>query len=78
MTTYKVTFSCGECSSFHATKVWLSLTQYFARKTRISEAYRGKSLPPEVVKLLRTPALCPMTRNSVFLDYTDQLYLIPE
>ena len=78
MTKYNVTFACNECSRFHPTNVWLSVNQYFPRNTKINAVYKGKSLPPEVMKLLRRPALCPITRNSVFLDYSEQLYVVAE
>jgi hypothetical protein len=77
MPTYAVAFACNECGRLHPTKVSLTLDKAFVSKEQIAQIYKAKPLPPEIVKLLRKPAYCPVTQNSVVLDYADKLYLLP-
>jgi hypothetical protein len=74
---YQVAFSCSECGRPHATKVYLTHAKTFATGTTIRDVYSREPLPREVIKILRNPALCPVTRNSVVLDYAEKLYLVP-
>jgi hypothetical protein len=73
---YKVAFSCSECGRPHATKVYLTHAKTFATGTTIRDVYSREPLPRDVIKLLRNPALCPVTRNSVVLDHAEKLYLV--
>jgi hypothetical protein len=74
---YNVAFSCSECGRPHATKVYLTYAKKFATGTTIRDVYNREPLPRDVIKLLRNPALCPVTRNSVVLDHAEKLYLVP-
>ena len=74
---YKVAFSCSECGRPHATKVYLTHPKTFATGTTIRDVYSREPLPREVIKILRNPALCPVTRNSLVLDHAENLYLVP-
>jgi hypothetical protein len=74
---YNVSFSCSECGRPHATKINLSFAKTFAKGTTIRDVYSREPLPRDVIKLLRNPALCPVTRNSVIIDHAERLYLIP-
>jgi hypothetical protein len=76
MAQYNVSFSCNECGRLHPTKLFLTLSKDFAAGEKLSQVYRGEPPPPEVIKLFRTPALCPVTRNSVIVDYSDRLHLV--
>lgn len=76
MAKYNVTFSCGECGRFHPTEISLSLHQGLPPRENIYDVYEEESLPPEIIKLFRTPALCPVTRNSVVIDYSARLYVV--
>jgi hypothetical protein len=76
MARYNVSFSCSECGRLHPTKIFLTLQQGLAGREKLSEVYKGEPLPPEIIKLFRHPALCPITRNSVVINYSDRLYLV--
>jgi hypothetical protein len=76
MARYNVSFSCSECGRLHPTKIFLSRGEQFAARKPLAEVYKAEPLPPEVINLFRYPALCPVTRNSVILNYSDRLYLV--
>jgi hypothetical protein len=76
MARYNVSFSCNECGRLHPTKLFLTLSKDFATGEKLSQVYSGEPLPSEVIKLFRHPALCPITKNSVIIDYSDRLHLV--
>jgi hypothetical protein len=77
MARYNVSFSCSQCGRLHPTKIFLTLEQGFAGPENLSEVYKKEPLPPEIIKLFRHPCLCPLTGNSIVINYSDLLYLVP-
>jgi hypothetical protein len=74
---YKIAFSCSECGRSHTTKLYLAYAKTFAPGTTVRNVYSREPLPREVIKILRNPALCPVTRKSVVLEDAERLYLVP-
>ena len=76
MARYNVSFSFSECGRLHPTKIFLTRGDQFAAGKPLSEVYNAESFPPEVIKLFRYPAFCPVTRNSLIINNSERLYLV--
>jgi hypothetical protein len=46
-------------------------------KATVADAYKDKTLPLELAKLLKKDILCPELAKSVRLEDADKVYLVP-
>lgn len=76
MARYNLSFSFSECGRLHPTKIFLTLGESFAAGKPLAEVYNAEPLLPEVIKLFRYPAFCPVTRNSLVINNSERWHLV--
>lgn len=77
MAQYRILVFCTGCGRTHLARANVLLDDGPAEKTTVADAYRGKPLPSELVKLLKKDILCPELAKSVMLENADNVYLVP-
>jgi hypothetical protein len=77
MTRYSILAFCSYCDRTHPARVTITLEDGPTKKATVAEAYKDKTLPSNLARLLKNAILCPETANSVMLNDRDKLYLVP-
>ena len=79
MATYKVVAfcACSGCHDVHEVGIHLSLDNGPANRQCVGDLYKGKALPPELIRLDETYIPCPRTGRYFSQTDTFQCFLIP-
>ena len=75
MARYNILAFCSNRT--HPARVTITLEDGPTKKATVAEAYKVKTLPSNLARLVKNAILCPETANSVMLNDPDKLYLVP-
>jgi len=65
-----------DCSDFHPMGIFLELKDGPAGTKNIADAYQGKEIPPNLMRVVDNPVRCPKI-NKVFQPTMKQIFLMP-
>jgi hypothetical protein len=77
MAQYRILVFCTDCDRTHPVRATLLLDDGPTEKATVADAYKDKTLPFELAKLLKKDILCPELAKSVTLEDADKVYLVP-
>jgi hypothetical protein len=77
MARYSIIVFCSYCGRTHPARLTITLKDGPTKKATVADAYKHKTLPLNLAKLLKNAILCPESANSVMLDDTNKVYLVP-
>jgi Rrf2 family protein len=77
MARYSILAFCSYCDRTHPARLSITLQDGPTRKTTVAEAFKHKTLPSNLARLLNNAILCPETANSVMLNDRNKVYLVP-
>jgi hypothetical protein len=77
MAQYRIIVFCTACGRTHPARATFLLDDGPTEKTTVADSYKDKTLPSELVKLLKKDILCPELAKSVTLEDANNVYLVP-
>ena len=70
MARYSILAFCSYCGRTHPARLTITLKDGPTKKATVADAYKHKTLPLNLAKLLKNAILCPESADSVMLDDT--------
>jgi hypothetical protein len=77
MSHYEIYVTCTECGGEHAMRVRINLEDGPPNKRSVSDAYYGKTRPPQLQAVEGHNVLCLKTGKTVFQSNLDDVFLVP-
>jgi hypothetical protein len=77
MSQYEIYVTCTECGGEHPMSVRINLEDGPPHKQSVSDAYYGKTQPPQLLAVERHNVLCLKTGKTVIQSNLDDVFLVP-
>jgi len=73
---YSILAFCSYCDRTHPARLTITMEDGPTKKATVGEAFKHKTLPSNLARLLNNAILCPETANSVMLKDRNKVYLV--